>query len=97
MDRGDNHQICGQKGRRGHTPCPQRRSIDAVYRGNLLNPCFASNLEPFIEQHQPALWVHGHLHSCSDYTIGRTRVIANPRGYPSENTRGFNPSLVVEV
>ena len=34
------------------------------------------------------LWVHGHIHYCCDYTLGKTRVLANPRGYPTEPT-GF--------
>jgi predicted phosphohydrolase len=76
---------------------PSKRSINAHYLDDPLNPGFVSNLEPFIEKHEPMLWVHGHLHSCADYRIGRTRVLANPRGYPRENTGAFNPELVVEI
>jgi predicted phosphohydrolase len=78
-----------------HAPSP--RSIDSKYLGDPLNPAFSSNMESFIEEREAALWVHGHLHSCSDYKIGRTRVLANPRGYPRENTGGFNPELVIEI
>jgi hypothetical protein len=41
---------------------------------------------------------HEYYHHCmpSDYFVGRTRVLCNPRGYPGENPN-FNPSLVVEV
>jgi len=28
------------------------------------------------------LWFHGHVHDSVDYTVGRCRVVANPRGYP---------------
>ena len=49
-----------------------------------------------IRRFQPALWVHGHVHDAFDYTIGRTRVLANPRGYRDE-ARDFTPDLVVEV
>ena len=45
-----------------------------------LNPCFASRLEPLIEQAD--LWLHGHMHDSVDYQLGRCHVIANPRGYP---------------
>lgn len=78
-----------------HAPSPH--SIDAKYLGNPLNPAFASRLDDFIGRHDIALWVHGHIHYCSDYHIGKTRVIANTRGYPGENTGGFNPALVIEI
>lgn len=83
---------------------PSMRSIAEQYRVNdphgnpmLLNAAFSSDLEPLIELHQPALWVHGHTHHSFDYPIGRTRVVCNPHGYGSENAAGFNPHLVVEV
>jgi len=43
------------------------------------------------------LWIHGYIHRCGDYTIGKTRVLANPRGYPTESREGFDPGLIVEV
>jgi Icc-related predicted phosphoesterase len=63
-----------------------------------LNPAFASDLTDVIEEHQPDLWVHGHVHDSFDYVVEgtRSRVICNPRGYGSENA-DFDPALVVEV
>lgn len=78
-----------------HAPSP--KSIPSKFHNDALNPAFASNLEPFIEDCGAELWIHGHIHHHADYTIGGTRVIANPRGYPSETHTGFNPALVVEV
>ncbi len=78
-----------------HAPSPQ--SIPPVFRNDPLNPAFASNLERFIEICGARLWIHGHIHQRADYTIGGTRVIANPRGYPTEPHIGFDPSLVIEV
>jgi len=77
-----------------HAPHP--RSIHPRYQGSSLNASFASDLSPLIERHQPALWVHGHMHDPSDYTVGRTRIVANPAGYPGENPL-FDPTLVIEV
>ena len=34
-------------------------------------------------EHQPKLWIHGHSHDRCDYLLGRTRVVANPLGYPT--------------
>ena len=42
---------------------------------------FASNLDHVILRHRPSLWVHGHIHKASDYHVGTTRVVCNPRGY----------------
>jgi predicted phosphodiesterase len=78
-----------------HAPSPQ--SIPQRFRNDPLNPAFASNLESFVVAGTAALWIHGHIHQHSDYVIGSTRVVANPRGYPNELQIGFNPSLIVEI
>jgi Icc-related predicted phosphoesterase len=78
-----------------HAPSPQ--SIPRRFWNDPLNPAFASNLESFVIASNASLWIHGHIHQHSDYVIGSTRVIANPRGYPSESQIGFNPTLVVEI
>lgn len=80
-----------------HAPHPQ--SLDAAHRGRL-DWCYASNMELLIEKAAPDLWLHGHIHRAVDYSIGRTRVVSNPRGYafdPSERHNGFNPGLIIEV
>ena len=77
---------------------PASPSIASRYRNNPLNPAFASNLEAVIETWQPDLWIHGHTHVACDYQIHGTRVVCNPRGYPSECSAGeFVPGFVVEV
>lgn len=78
-----------------HAPSPD--SIPAAFDGDAFNPAFASDLSRFIAESGVRLWVHGHLHSPSDYRIGGTRVLANPRGYPTESRQGFQPGLVVQV
>lgn len=42
------------------------------------------------------LWIFGHTHRAVDVTLGRCRVVSNPRGYPNEDT-GFDPGLVVDL
>jgi predicted phosphodiesterase len=77
---------------------PASPSIAEKYKNDPLSPAFASRLEDVIEQYQPDLWIHGHTHVPCDYEIFRTRVVCNPRGYPSEYSgTGFSPGLVVEV
>jgi len=76
---------------------PSAKSIPEQYHGSPLNPAFASDLSELILKYQPALWIHGHLHFPSDYHIGKTRIVCNPRGYPNEGVAGFRPDLVIEI
>jgi hypothetical protein len=50
------------------------------------------------------LWVHGHVHSSLDYSVGgRCRVVSNPRGYPVHRqperfeNANFDPRLVIDL
>jgi predicted phosphodiesterase len=77
---------------------PSRRSLPAYLSEDPISAAYASDLEGLIEGAQPHLWVHGHIHASSDYRIGSTRVVCNPRGYfPSQLNAGFNPALTVEL
>jgi hypothetical protein len=60
---------------------PSWQSISTNYAADELNGYYASDLEWLILEKRPALWIHGHMHSRFDYTIGDTRVICNPAGY----------------
>lgn len=77
---------------------PSHTSSAPEHQTSILAPAFASNLEGFIGKYSPELWIHGHMHNSSDYMIGETRVVCNPRGYVG---RGENPEfkadLVIEV
>ena len=62
---------------------PTLNSIHERYRNDqLMNGGYASDLSEFILDHpQIVLWTHGHMHDPSDYMVGTTRVVCNPRGY----------------
>lgn len=78
-----------------HLPHPN--SVHMKYRGDLLNPCFASDLSALVRS-PVQLWIHGHTHESMDYEVDGTRVVCNPRGYlPQEPNERFDPKLVVEV
>ncbi|MBR1089370.1 metallophosphoesterase family protein [Bradyrhizobium manausense] len=67
-----------------------------------LDWCYASDVERLMTgDAAPNLWLHGHVHSNHDYSVGRTRVVSNPRGYPAPRGKrenpDFDPSKVVEV
>ena len=77
---------------------PSEMSSVPQYRGHYLTPAYASRLEPFMLEHNPVLWVHGHMHNSNDYVIGDTRVVSNPRGYAGhELNPTFDPFLVIEI
>jgi len=89
--------LAGQKSVVVTHHAPSARSISPRHANDPLSPAFASNLDDLVLASRTSLWVHGHIHDVADYTLGSTRVIANPRGYPGEAVPGFNPALVVEV
>jgi hypothetical protein len=62
---------------------PSSQSVAEWYKGDtLMNGAFRSELEEFImDRPQIKLWFHGHMHNNSNYWIGDTRVVCNPRGY----------------
>ena len=54
----------------------------------LMNGAFHSDLTDFIlDRPQIKLWTHGHMHNVSDYMVGDTRVVCNPRGYVNHEQR----------
>jgi len=59
---------------------------------------YASSLDELIEAYQPDLWAHGHVHVSSDYRIGKTRIVCNPRGYhPHYLNPAFDPALIIDL
>lgn len=79
---------------------PARGSIAPRFVGSALNACFVSDLEAQIRRWQPELWLHGHVHDSCDYHLGRTRVVANPRGYAPKGeieNKAFDPGLLIEL
>ncbi|MER2268612.1 metallophosphoesterase family protein [Methylobacterium oxalidis] len=80
---------------------PSRRSLAADWPGWLgdewVAAALVSDLEPLMSGWgAPSLWVHGHVPSRADYRLGRTRVVANPRGDPARAAT-FDPGFVVAV
>lgn len=92
-----------------HAPHP--RSFAGGEALTATDAAYASDLSPILEgPHAPDVWVHGHLHHSSDYTIGPTRILSNPRGHvewcgpprsprrvPVPENPAFIPNLVLEI
>ena len=80
---------------------PHRLSLAARYADDRVSAGFVSDLGAMVGA-PAALWVHGHTHTCFDYTINGTRVVCNPRGYRDRRTgQPENPAFawdkVVEI
>lgn len=80
-----------------HAPHPL--SLRDPMKPNASDGSFVSDLAGMIEEFQPSLWVHGHVHHSRDYRVENTRVVCNPRGYGTIMRQGakFDPMLVVEI
>lgn len=63
----------------------------------LLNGAYYTDLSEMILDYEPALWIHGHMHSSFDYMLGKTRIICNPQGYKSDPNHGFQKELIIEI
>ena len=78
-----------------HAPSP--KSLPPGSEDKVTNAAYVSQLDPMIESYLPHLWLHGHLHSSSDYLLGDCRVVCNPRGYPDSLNSGFDENLLIEL
>jgi predicted phosphodiesterase len=50
------------------------------------------------------LWIYGHTHESRDFTVGRTRIVNNSKGYgpwppriPAWDNQHFDPNYVIEI
>ncbi|SFM03274.1 metallophosphoesterase [Methylorubrum salsuginis] len=91
-----------------HAPHP--RSLPAGEATGPGDAAYASDLSAILDGEQaPDLWIHGHVHRSVDYRVGRTRVLANPRGHDTSHRRrngdwiderenpSFDPLLTLEI
>ena len=77
---------------------PSHQSIGPHFRADELNPAYVSPLDGLIEALEPDYWIHGHLHNTSDYNIGHTNVLSNPRGYcTDEYNLQFDPAWTIDL
>jgi hypothetical protein len=78
---------------------PAFESVPARFARSAMNAFFVCDMAPRVRERQPKLWIHGHSQDRCDYLLGRTRVVANPLGYPNEvrSLEAFEPSFQVTV
>lgn len=76
---------------------PSRICLPECHKNDIISAAYASNLDHVIEQYQPDLWVHGHLHNTVDKTMSNTRIVCNPRGYYGEENPDFDPNFIIDI
>jgi predicted phosphodiesterase len=78
---------------------PAFESVPARFARSAMNAFFVCDVAPRVRERQPKLWIHGHSHDRCDYRIGKTRVVANPLGYPNEvrSLEAFEPGFQIQV
>ena len=75
---------------------PSLKSASSIYKSDPLTASFASDLEDLILEGNPSVWIHGHMHNTSEYEIGNTKIVANPKGYRDEN-KDFYSKFKVDI
>lgn len=77
---------------------PHGKCVSARYAHDSLSACFASNADELMNLAD--LWIFGHTHDSNDVTIGKTRLLDNPRGYSrfldTQENKDFKHDFVVE-
>lgn len=63
---------------------PSMKCVHKQYENDPVNGYFVRAQDEHIAYSKPLLWLHGHTHSPVDITVAKTRIVANPRGYPNE-------------
>lgn len=79
---------------------PSKKSTHARYAAQPdgVNSHFVNDLDQLIEANpQIRLWIHGHTHTQFDYMVGSTRVVCNPKGFPTEDTSPIGDLTFIEV
>jgi len=77
---------------------PSAQSLAGGFASQPIDASYASGLDDLVKSSGAALWIHGHTHRSADYSIGSTRVICNPRGYPGiDEVADFRSDLVIEM
>lgn len=76
---------------------PSKKCVHPDYTKNLASAGFASDLDCLVKKSGARYWICGHSHVGQHFTLGKTEVWMNCKGYSGENVDGFNPWLELEL
>lgn len=81
-----------------HAPSLKSWYTNEVESGDPRRYAYCNQLDDLIKKYSIDLWFHGHIHRVSDYKIGGTRILANPRGYHGhQEIEGYDPCKMIEL
>ena len=81
-----------------HAPTMKSWYSNADADRDMRRYAYCNQLDDLLKQYDIDLWIHGHIHSVSDYRMGGTRVVANPRGYHGhQDIEGYDPYKIIEI
>lgn len=77
---------------------PHPRCVAPEHQGSDVSPYFVSDLSWLMEKHQIDVWCYGHTHTNISFVAENgCQLISNQRGYPREQSPGFQLDLVIEI
>lgn len=68
---------------------PSFQSINNDFKADPLNDAYATELFDLLHDSEIVLAAHGHIHDPVEYTINKTTVVSNPRGYYGFETQAY--------
>ncbi len=81
-----------------HAPTLKSWYRDQENSTDLRRFAYCNQYEELLKKYTIDLWIHGHIHTVSDYRSGGTRVVANPRGYHGhQEIEGYDPCRIIEI
>jgi len=75
---------------------PTYKNVGPKYKNSPLNCYFACDLDDMIRDKKPSNWFCGHSHIGCSYLYYSTYMVANPFGYPGENSF-YNNSFIIRI
>jgi Icc-related predicted phosphoesterase len=74
------------------THCPlSAKTIDPRFSGDPLNKYYHHDREDLIKRINPKLYVSGHIHNQTTYSVGNTICVSHPMGYKKELSPYYKP------
>jgi predicted phosphodiesterase len=72
-----------------------KEAMKAGTESEIISAAYTSDCQGLLEHVD--LWIYGHTHESRDFTIGRTRIISNAKGYGHGDNPQFDKNYVIEI
>ncbi len=68
------------------------------YAPEFYSHSYCSDMKALLDRYNIELWVHGHVHTVSDYVHNNVHIVCNPRGYTGfQNIAGFDAKKTIAL